>query len=360
MNFPRPLLFALACLPLIAALHAQETGKHVIFISADGMRPDAVDALGPEKAPTFFRLRKEGAWTSNARTDVVYTVTLPNHTAMITSRGVTGPEGHSWIKNSDPRLGENLHKNHKGYLSSVFAVAHDNGLSTALYASKSKFSLYDISYDDHNGAPDTTGEDNGRDKLDRYVMESETNTLVDRLVADLASDPADFIMLHLRDPDSAGHAESWNVTPGSPYLQAVARVDELVGRVLDAIEKNPNLKGNTWLILTADHGGLTGAKGHGESDEKDNFTIPYYVWGPDVPAGKDLYEVSSSSRLDPGVANPPYTTPKPPIRNGDSGNLSLSLLGLPAIPGSTINAQEDLVVREKHEAPIPPDPAATK
>ncbi len=360
MRFPQSFGLAIACLSSATLLHAQEAGDHVIFISADGMRPDSVDVLGPEKAPTFHRLREEGAWTSNARTDVVYTVTLPNHTAMVTSRGVTGPEGHNWIKNSDPMLGQNLHKNHKGYLSSVFAVAHDNGLSTALYASKSKFKLYDISYDDRTGEPDTTGEDNGRDKLDRYVMESETDALVDQLVADLTSDPTDFTMLHLRDPDSAGHAEGWDLTPGSPYLQAVAKVDKLVGRVLAAVEENPALKDHTWIVLTADHGGLTATKGHGEAKESDNYIIPFYVWGPGVPAGKDLYALSSGSRLDPGTTNPPYESPKPPVRNGDAGNLILNLLGLPAIPGSTINAKQDLLVVEKRDVPIPPDPAAAR
>lgn len=341
-------LSAIAITGLLAAsaLDARADGRHVIFISADGMRPESVDVLGPEKAPTFHRLRREGAWTGNARTDVIYTITLPNHTAMITGRGVTGAEGHLWISNSDPKLGQNLHKNHKGYLSSVFAVAHDHGMATALYASKSKFSLYDISYDERTGAPDTTGEDNGRDKLDRFVMESETEKLVDQFVADLATDPADFTMLHLRDPDSAGHAEGWDLSPDSPYLEAVAKVDGLVGRVLDAIGKQPELKDNTWLILTADHGGLTATKGHGEARESDNYTIPFYVWGPGVSAGRDLYATSSNTRLDPGSANPPYDTAKPPIRNGDAGNLILQLLGLPPIPGSTINAKQDLSVAE--------------
>ncbi len=341
-------LSAIAITGLLAASaqHTRAEGRHVIFISADGMRPESVDVLGPEKAPTFHRLRREGAWTGNARTDVIYTITLPNHTAMITGRGVTGAEGHLWISNSDPKLGQNLHKNHKGYLSSVFAVAHDHGLGTALYASKSKFSLYDISYDDRTGAPDSVGEDNGRDKLDRFVMESETDKLVDQLIADLAIEPADFIMLHLRDPDSAGHAEGWDLTPGSPYLTAVAKVDGLVGRVLDAIGKQPGMKDNTWVILTADHGGLTATKGHGEAKESDNYTIPFYVWGPGVSAGNDLYAISSKTRLDPGSANPPLDAAKPPIRNGDAGNLILQLLGLPAIPGSTINAKQDLLVTD--------------
>lgn len=337
----RPLLCGAFALLIASPVFA---GDRVIFISADGMRPDSVDALGPDGAPTFHRLRREGAWTSNARTDFVYTVTLPNHTAMVTSRGVVGPEGHNWISNTVPMLGQNLHKNHKGYLSSFFAVAHDNGLRTALYASKTKFSLYDISYDDRTGQPDTTGEDNGKDKIDQFLVNEDSTQLVASLIADLATSPADVTMLHLRNPDSAGHAMGWDLTPGSPYLAAVGVVDSLVGKVLDAIEASPDLKGHTWVVLTADHGGLTSTKGHGEAKESDNYTIPFYVWGPGVPAGKDLYSLNGAKRANPGTENIPYDAPKQPIRNGDAGNLILSLLKLPAIPGSTINAGQDLKV----------------
>ena len=36
-------------------------------------------------------------------------------------------------------------------------------------------------------------------------------------------------------------------------------------------------------MLTGDHGGLTSTKGHGEAKESDNYTIPFYVWGPEPP-----------------------------------------------------------------------------
>lgn len=316
----------------------------VIFISADGLRPDAVTVLGAKGAPNFDRLRREGAWTGNARTDVVYTITLPNHTCMISGLGVVGPSGHGWISNSDPKLGENLHKNRKAYLPSVFEVAHDHGKSTALYASKSKFSLYDLSYDEKLGAADTSGEDSGKDKIDHYAMNEDTAVLVDELIATFKEKPSDFTMLHLRDCDSAGHKDGWDLSPGSPYLAAAVKVDGLVGKLLEAIESSPAMKGKTWVILTADHGGLTLTKGHGEAKESDNYTIPFFVWGPGVPAASDLYALNSASRKDPGTANPPYTAPGQPIRNGDAGNLILSLLKLPAIPGSTINAAQDLKV----------------
>lgn len=337
--------FTYSSITLLSLLGTSSIAEQVIFVSCDGLRPDAITALGEEGAPNFHRLRREGAFTDNARTDATYTVTLPNHTAMVTSRGVVGKDGHNWIANGDPRLGQNLHRNKKAYLESVFAVAHDHGLRTALYASKSKFSLYDISYDERTGKEDTTGPDNGKDKIDVYEMNADTSILVDSFLSAETAEPFDFAMLHLKDCDSTGHAESWNLTSGSPYLATAKKVDGLIGKLIAGIETAPKLKGKTWLVVTADHGGLTGTKGHGESKEQDNYTIPFYAWGPGVPAGKDLYELNPT-RENPGTENPAYGSGSVPIRNGDAGNLALKLLGLPPIPGSTINAEQDLVVTD--------------
>ncbi len=63
--------------------------EYVIHISVDGLAPRCLETLLAEgKVPTFARLQKEGAWTHNARTDFDYTITLPNHTCMVTGRPV--------------------------------------------------------------------------------------------------------------------------------------------------------------------------------------------------------------------------------------------------------------------------------
>jgi hypothetical protein len=328
-----------------AATRSLARPEHVILISCDGLRPDAVEFLGEKGAPNLYRLIKEGSYTHNARTDADFTVTLPNHTSMITGRGVNGDNGHGWTSNGSPKIGEWLHRNKKAYLQSAFGVAHDHGLTTALFASKKKFVLYDLSYNERNGQPDTQGDDNGRDKINIYHLDEQTDPLIIKYIIAMHSQPFGFSMLHLRDCDSAGHGHGWDIKTGTPYMDAVAGVDRQIGQLFTLIEVSNALKGKTAMIVTADHGGRLSTKTHTKADEPKNYTIPFYVWGPGVKAGGDLYKLNPGSRADPGTANPRYgaKTP-PPVRNGDAGNLATSLLGLPPIKGSTINAAQDLKV----------------
>ena len=322
--------------------------QHVILISCDGTRPDAITAFGQAHTPTFRRLRTEGAYTDNARTEVAHTTTLQNHTSMITGLPVGGPGGHGWTDNSNPKLGVNLHRNRNAYLPSVFDVAHDHGLKTALLASKTKFSLYDLSYDAQRGAADKIGPDNGKDKIDVCLVSGATVSLVDRLVEELkSSNPPHFSMLHLSNPDAAGHESGWKLeSKNSDYMKSIAMVDSLIGRVMETIDTSDQLRGRTHVIVTADHGGLAGTIGHEEPTKRDNFRVPLYVWGPGVKSGAELYSLNRSSRRDPADENPAKGVP--PIRNGEVGNLALRILGLPPIPGSVHNAGHDLAFSDRY------------
>ena len=77
----------------------------VVAISVDGLNPDAIDQLGEAGTPTFHRLMAEGASTLNARTEVEQTVTLPNHTGMVTSRRMDRTQGGHGVTWNDDRLG---------------------------------------------------------------------------------------------------------------------------------------------------------------------------------------------------------------------------------------------------------------
>ncbi|WP_412069467.1 alkaline phosphatase family protein [Rubrivirga sp. IMCC43871] len=328
----------------------RDSVRYVIHISVDGLRPDAVERLGFDAVPAFTRLRDRGAWTHNARSDRDYRITLPNHTTQLTGHPVVGPDGHHWTVNVDPAPGVTIHSNRGAYIPSVFDVAHDNGLQTAAYVSKSKFSLYRTSYDAEHGAPDTTGVDDGREKIDTFVYQPDTDTLVDRLVADLADDPAAYTFLHIRDPDSRGHIMAWSMRRGSPYLRAVEHSDMLIGRILALVDDDPRLAGHTAIIVTADHGGS--GRGHAR-DRREHYTVPFYVWSPGVPRA-DLYALNKGLRVDPGTGHIPYSAELQPIRNGDAANLALAFLGLPPVPGSTIGAAVPLRVRP--DVPVTVDP----
>jgi hypothetical protein len=104
--------------------------------------------------------------------DANYAITLPNHVTMITSRGVAGEAGHNWSSNSDPSPTDTIASNKGSYVAGGFDVAHDNGLRTGIWSGKSKFGLFQQSFGPLTGAPDATGFDNGRDKIDYDKVEA--------------------------------------------------------------------------------------------------------------------------------------------------------------------------------------------
>lgn len=326
-----------------------EAFTHVLLVSVDGLRPECLE---PPLLAGFPHLSKllRSPHTLDARTDPDYTITLPNHLAMLTGRPVLGAGGHGWIKNSDPpaeRDGGTLHAMKGSYVPSVFDVAHDHGVSTTLAVTKTKFVLLSQSYSDTTGAPDTVGADNGRQKIDRcfYTRNSEDLAAV---VADQLrrEKSASFTFVHFGAPDFTGHAKGWILDPGSDYLAAVAEVDRALGTLVEAIESSPNLRGRTAIVLTADHGGGVPEKTHTDKTAPVNFRVPLLVWlGCDCPA--DLRELNPDRAWPARDAQIEATARPQPIRNGDAGNLCLGLLGLPPIPGSTYGGDDAVLFRPK-------------
>ena len=341
---------------LPAAVFGNPVVDHVIHISVDGLRGDLVEALigdFPAQYANFKRFVDEGATTFNARTDYTHTNTIPNHTSMLMGRPVLQPAGfpntthHGYINNGSPGGTDTLHNSGNPnlfYVVSTFDVVHDHGLSTALYASKSKFVIYEQSYDATSGAPDTTGPNNGMDKIDIYLQKSTgtpsnaSNLHMDYL-NDMAVNEFAYTFLHYRDPDSAGHNAGWGSVT---WDNSVQNVDGYLADLFNLVETDAGLVDQTAIIVTSDHGG-TGF-GHGASTDPPNFTIPVLVWGPGMAAGADLYDLNSLTRRNPGTDRPDYTETVQPIRNGGTGNLALDLLGLGSMSGSFINSALDLTV----------------
>lgn len=309
--------------------------EQVVLVSIDGLNPKAITMLGPTGAPALYRLMAEGASTLNARTAVERTQTLPNHSSIATGRKIELPGGHGVTFNEDP--GTTIHDAAGQYVTSAFDVVHDNGGTTALFAGKEKFAFYDRSWNEASGALDTTGPDNGWDKIDSYLRASSSST-TSTLISELASAPRDFTFMHFHEVDTVGHASGW-LSP--EYLAAVSAADAQIGRILDAVAADPLLAEQTVLIVSADHGG-TGIV-HSDASLADNYTVPLFVWGAGVDAGADLYALNPD-RLDPGTTQPAYAAPVQPVRTGELANLVTEFLGLGPVPGSTFNLDQSLDV----------------
>jgi hypothetical protein len=344
VTLPVQFHLGLALAVLLLASRAATAAEHVIHISVDGLHAGHFQTLvNGGTIPNFARLLNEGAYTLNARTDYTHTITLPNHTSMLTGRPVLQPTGmpntlhHGWTSNGDPAASATLHNSgnlNVPYKASTFDVVHDAGLSTAHFASKDKFVIYEQSYNGTTGAPHA----NGRDKIDHFVAVEATSAMQANMLSSLAAQNFNYTFLHYADPDDAGHSVGWGTTS---WQFAVRTIDGYLGQLLDLVESDPELVGNTAIVLSADHGG-TGT-GHGTASDVNNYTIPFMAWGAGVAKG-DLYALNPTTRTNPGTSRPTYTAAGQPIRNGDGGNLALALLGLNAIPGSMINSQQDLRV----------------
>ena len=312
-------------LPSTQRVSADNAVDSVVAISVDGLNTDALGKLGPARTPHLHDLMDSGASTLNARTEHELTITLPNHTGMVTGRRIeaaTGGHGVTW--NDDRRRPATVQAAAGQRVESVFTQVTAAGGSTALFASKTKFSLWKRSWP---LSIDTT-----RIQLD--------NTRLARSVRrDLRDDERAFRFVHLSLPDAAGHEHGF-MSPR--YLRAVQQVDALVGSIVDAVRDDTELVGRTAIILTSDHGGL-GAS-HSDARRLANYRVAFMVAGPGIPAGADLYELNADDYRDPGTRRTTYRQSPQPVRNGDLANLVLDLLDLPAVPGSEHNSSLDLDV----------------
>jgi len=140
--------------------------------------------------------------------------------------------------------------------------------------------------------------------------------------------PTNYSFIHISEPDLTGHVSGWG---SLNWSNAVRHVDTQLGRILDAINANATLTNDTALLITADHGG-TGFS-HTTASLLTNYTIPFFLFSPMTPTNTDLYSLFRN-RGNPGTNRTDYNATPQPIRNADGGNIGLSLLGLPPIPGS--------------------------
>jgi predicted AlkP superfamily pyrophosphatase or phosphodiesterase len=234
--------------------------SHVVIVSIDGLRPDAIGTFG---AGTLQRLMQEGAYTLSATT-ILPSKTLPSHTSMLTGEDVD-EHGITWNSN---QVGDHGHVE----VPTIFDVAHERGFHTAAFFSKTKFEhLQREGTLDYTQAPAP-----GRVPYfgDRWPV-SRTMGDVERY---LKGNRPNLLFVHVGEPDYAGHRHGWM---SKKYGEAVRAADAAVARLVKAGDRTYG-EGNWTLIVTADHGGH--GRDHGSKDPRD-VTIPWISWGKGVAGG---------------------------------------------------------------------------
>jgi hypothetical protein len=293
--------------------------RHVLAISVDGLNTTAVRRLGTAGTPTLHRLLAEGAGTLNARTEHEETLTLPDHTSMMTGRRIDETRSGHGVTWDDDRSGSTVQEAAGHPVASVFTKVHAAGGTTALYTTKSKFGLFERSWPR---------------SIDTFVVRADQRRLTRLVSARLQHRRPTFTFLHVSLPDRAGHAHGGM---SDAYLTAVRRTDAQLGRVLSAVSAR-----DTAVVLTADHGFASGSTSHADPTDLEDFRVPFVAWGAGVGHAR-LYAINPAFR-DPGTRRTTYAG-RQPVRNGDLANLATELLGLGPVPGSTIDHAQRLRVR---------------
>ena len=202
---------------------------HVIQIVMDGLRSDYL----PQGGPNFTRLLTEGACALNSRNDWATSQTLPNHIGMFTGLIV---DQHGFYADKDD--GGMLVDGNGVPFENIFDLVAAAGGTTGFYGSKTKFAMFERSW-----------------SINHYEMQLRAKNLVPIYLEHMNAELYNYSFLHIRSADRAGHKNAGEGMGGAYkplYLEAVQEADTYLGQVFTLIEQNPQLRGRTAVIVTAE------------------------------------------------------------------------------------------------------------
>lgn len=255
--------------------------KHVIIVSEDGLRPDALTSV---PAPVHEAIMRRGAYSMKART-IRHASTLPSHAAMLSGFDVK-EHGLFW----------NSWKPERGWIHvpTVFDAAGKQGGSSAAFVGKKKLA--------HIAHPGSVEMFSRPGYFCKKVVEQAAKYFVEK------KPTIEFI--HFSDPDDLGHAVGWM---SNPQLEAVRHADKCLGTLVDAVHA-AGMDDETLIILSADHGGH--GRNHSGKIEEDRL-IPWIAVGPGVKPGHKIttpiitVDTAATALWALGYPNPPGLQGKP-------------------------------------------------
>lgn len=218
---------------------------HVLVISLDGARPDA---LLQADTPNIQALAARGFVDWHAQT-VFPPATIPAHASMLTGLDVA-QHGVDWNDYSQATM----------QAPTFLLDASEAGYRVGMVVGKEKFRQFHQS-----------------DAIDYTFARQGDRSVVDRALELLAAG-CEVLFVQFPNPDYFGHKHGWM---SAAYLYELRNTDFQVGRILAALDAL-GLTDETLVILTADHGGHNDL--HGQNIPED-MTIPWMLAGPGVIPG---------------------------------------------------------------------------
>jgi len=230
------------------------TIKHIVLISIDGLRPDAINK---DNAKNLYQLSRGGLYYPKAKT-IQRSVTLPSHISMLTGLGVAQ---HKITQN------ESL----PGYIAfpTILQLAKLQGKKTAAFYSKKKLTYL--------FPPDSIDYAFGPGQNNIKYHQTNADQLATEFTRQWQKQGFHLTFVHIREPDMYGHKFRWM---SDEYLhQAVPLADQAIGKIVSSIRNSPQAD-STLIIITSDHGGKDKSHWHGLQEE---LTIPWIAIHPGLP-----------------------------------------------------------------------------
>lgn len=248
--------------------------RHVVVLSLDGARADAMQAAVPARLAS----RGSVSWTAQTTSP---SVTLPSHASMLSG---VGPAVHG-VTINDWRAGQPYFQR-----TTVFTEVTRAGGRAAAIVNKAKLLMLtppgSAAMAQHLEYPRFRQAD---------VVEQAARYFVDQRPT--------LLFVHVADPDYMGHRHGWM---GEEYLRVIAAAPALIGRLLRAFE-DAGVARQALLIVTADHGGHGNTHG---SNRPEDMTIPWMALGGAARSGQVIqrpivtYDTAATVLAALGVAMP--------------------------------------------------------
>jgi len=249
-----PVLLVVALASGCAVSNDGTRAKHVFIVSFDQGVPEIMQE---SEMPTVKKMVAEGASSWEAFT-IVPSSTLPAHASMLTGVGIQKHQvlWNDWIPT-----------NGMVKVPTVFSLAKENGLTTAMFVGKEKFK--------HLNTPGS---------IDVFAIPGDARSVAETFAAEFPKLKPNLCFIHFADPDGAGHKEG---VGSSEQFTAFADCDAALKVIKDAIAAS-GLADSSVFILTADHGGhnitnrqqkIVGTHG---SPHATDVLIPWIAWGKGV------------------------------------------------------------------------------